>query len=176
MASEWITGLFGAGGAAIGAAATLTANWITSRGQQKLEGAKRSAANEDIRRAACSEYLSAIYTLMDSAHEVIRVCRVVGDQHLIEEAHREYLAAWKATHAKCGPVVAVGPRDLADLANDVRDHLAYLGGATDAVYTATRQAKRLPAKEKFDDTSQSAHLAVRDFENAVIQHFSQGGA
>jgi len=66
MTSEWLSGAFTALGAVLGAGATLAAGLIGNRTQRGLAEASRKA-----RREAYAEYLTAVYSFMDRARELI---------------------------------------------------------------------------------------------------------
>ncbi|MET9262398.1 hypothetical protein [Amycolatopsis sp. NPDC004079] len=152
----------------IGAAATLTANWITARSQQKVETSKQSAANTEVRRSACAEYLATLYALQDNMREVIRICRNVREEQQVEDSYQEYLTTWKALHEKCAPVVLAGPAALADLANDARQKIAEPAGAVDDVYSAFKRGAQKLHTDKYFIAARGAEEAVNKFATAAM--------
>lgn len=170
MASEWITGAFTAGGAAIGAAATLTTNLITGRNQAKLEKAKRGSTNVDLRRTVCSDYLSTIYSFMDKAREVVRTTCYGASEQEVADAHDAYLLEWEKVHQKCAPVMIVGPIELRKAAGAVRAKLAAIGGRADEHYAKHQAGK--PKRSDADLTSAllDAGDAVEAFVTLASEH------
>ncbi|WP_370933545.1 hypothetical protein [Amycolatopsis sp. cg13] len=102
MASEWITGAFGAGGAAIGASATLAANWLTGRTQEKLERAKRGGANIDLRRTVCAEFLASVYSYIDKTRELIDAAYTRRDDSAADAAREAYMIEWERSTRRLG--------------------------------------------------------------------------
>ncbi|WP_037363765.1 hypothetical protein [Amycolatopsis orientalis] len=170
MASEWITGVFGAGGAAIGAAATIAANLVTGRNQAKLEKAKRGNTNVDLRRTVCTEYLSTVYSFMDKAREVVRTTRYQASEQEIEAAHDAYLLEWEKVHQRCAPVKIVGPLELRKSAESVRSKLAAIGGVADEHYSAHQQGN--PRRRAGDITHVllAAGDTVEEFVTLASEH------
>jgi hypothetical protein len=71
VTSVWLSGAFTALGAVLGAGATIGAGLIGNRTQRGLAEASRKAQIADVRREAYAEYLTAVYSFMDGARELI---------------------------------------------------------------------------------------------------------
>jgi hypothetical protein len=136
MASEWIAAVFGALGAALGASAALASSWIGNRAQRDLAAASRKAHVAEVRRVAYAEYLTTVYSFMESAREL--VARLENDAAELEcdAAHRAYCEDWERMQPTYAPVMIAGPDEIEESAKALRFRLGFLADGCDAWYAA----------------------------------------
>ena len=136
VSSEWIAAIFGISGAVVGAGATLTANWISTRTQLRLADRDREQRSAEIRRAACAEYLIAADSFMDQSRELANRMQGNAAKAECEAAHTPYFAGWEQLQRTCAPVVIAGPNELGKLAERLQSQLGILGDLCDDWYSA----------------------------------------
>lgn len=120
MTSEWLSGAFTALGAILGTGVTLATGLIGNRTQRELAEASRKAQIADARREAYTEYLTAVYSFMDSARGLIAALDENDDITEFDDVHRAYLEDWVNLHFKYAPVLIAGPGQIEESAQSLR--------------------------------------------------------
>jgi hypothetical protein len=167
VTSEWVGGAFTALGAALGASATLAAGLVGNKTQRGLAAATRKSQIAEARRESYAEYLTATYSFMDRARELI--AKLESDNELSEcdIAHRSYLDDWDRLQPAYAPVLVAGPSQIEESAEALRFCLGDLADKCDNWIAARRNGRRLYGKEKVYAAQQAAREARSKFSSAA---------
>lgn len=167
VTSEWIGGAFTALGAAIGAGTTLAAGLIGNQTQRRLAAASRKTQIAEARREAYAEYLTAVYSFMDRARELI--AKLASDSEIREcdAAHRTYLEDWEHLQPTYAPVLIAGPSRIEATAESLRFCLGDLADKVDGWYTARQNGRRFHSGEEVNDAQLAAREARSKFSSAA---------
>jgi len=171
MTSELIVGISGVIGAAVGAGATLIANWIAAHTQLKLAAGNREQQKAAVRRDACAALLVAVDSFMDQAREL--VSRLENDIPGPEcnAAHATYFAGWEDLQRRCAPVLIAGPNELKERAEELKEQLAGLADECDDWYEAHKSGPTRSRDRTIVNLRQSARVA-RDAFILAAQRYS----
>lgn len=167
MTSEWIGGAFTALGTALGAGATLAAGLIGNRTQRGLAAATRKAQIVEARREAYAEYLTAVYSFMDGARELIASVEHESAMSECDVAHRTYLSDWEHLQHTYAPVLIAGPGQIEESAEDLRFCLGDLADKCDGWYTARQNGERFRSTEEATHVQLAARQARSKFSSAA---------
>jgi len=170
VASEWITGVFTALVAVLGAGATLASGLVGNRTQRGLAEASRKAQIAEVRREAYAEYLTAVYRFMDRARELIAKLEENADMSECDAAHRTYLEDWEHLQPAYAPVLVAGPSKIEESADHLRYCLGDLADKCDWWYTARKAGKNFRNAEKVINVQLAARDARSKFASAVRNH------
>ena len=167
MTSEWLSGAFTALGAVLGAGATLTAGLIGNRTQRGLAEASRKAQIVEVRREAYAEYLTAVYSFMDRARELIAKLEENADMSECDAARRAYLEDWGDLQPTYAPVLVAGPSQIEESAENLRFCLGDLADECDGWYTARKNGSKFRNAEKALNPQLAARRARSEFASAA---------
>ena len=172
MVSEWLSGAFTALGAVLGAGMTLAAGLIGNRTQRGLAEASRKAQIADARREAYAEYLTAVYSFMDRARELIAMLEQNAELAECDDARRAYLENWGHLQPTYAPVLVAGPSQIEASAENLRFCLGDLADKCDGWYTARKNDNEFRDKDKEEvrKTQLAARAARSDFAAAARDH------
>lgn len=161
-------------GAAVGAGATLTGNWITSRAQVKLAVENREQQRAEVRRAACAEYLVAVDSFMDQARELVARLESSAPESELDSAYGTYSAGWEDLQRKCAPVVIAGPPELGEPAQELKGQLGALADVCDGWYTAQKNGPTRSRDGKFVSARDAAREVRAAFVSAAQKYALPG--
>jgi hypothetical protein len=167
MTSAWLSGAFTALGAVLGAGATLASGLIGNRAQRELAEASRKAQITDARREAYAEYLTAVYSFMDRARELIAALEANADMTECDAARRSYVEDWVHLQPKYAPVLVAGPSQIEGSAENLRFCLGDLADQCDGWYTARKNGGRFRDMEKVLNAQLTARDARSKFASAA---------
>jgi hypothetical protein len=169
VTSEWIAGIFGALGAALGASAALASSLIGTRAQRDLADASQKAQTAEVRRTAYAQHLTAVYSFMERAREL--VARIENDAagQECEMAHRAYLDDWERLQPTYAPVIVAGPDEIVKSAEALRFALGLLGDGCDAWYAAHMNSTEFDGEEVLD-AQQAARKSRSAFADEARKH------
>ena len=170
VSSEWVGAVFGILGAVVGAGATLTANWISTRAQLMLADRDREQRSAEVRRAACAKYLVAADSFMDQARELAHRMQGKASEAECEAAHAPYFSGWEHLQRACAPVVIAGPSELGRRAEKLRSQLGTLGDLCDNWYTAYKNGPAPSRISEFGNVRREALQIRAEFISTAQKH------
>jgi hypothetical protein len=170
MTSEWLSGAFTALGAVLGAGATLATGLIGTRSQRGLAEANRKGQIAEVRREAYAEYLTAVYSFMDRARELIAMLDANADMTERDAARHVYLEDWDRLQPKYAPVVVAGPGQIEGSAESLRFCVADLADQCDKWYMARKAGSVFRDTEKTLNAQSAAIDARSKFISAARDH------
>ena len=100
--------------------------------------AARSRDDCDVRREAYAEYLTAVYSFMDGARELIAKLEGGAGKAECDIAHSAYLQDWEHLQPTYAPVLIAGPNQIEESAEKLRFCLGSLADLCDGWYTARK--------------------------------------
>jgi hypothetical protein len=165
--SEWAAGVFGIAGVAVGAGATLAANWITARTQVKLAVSDREQQIAESRRVACADYLVTVDSFLDQARDLVADLENSAPESQLDTAEASYRAGWEHLQRKCAPVVVAGPPGLGELAEGLKSKLGALADECDGWYAAHKSGSKRSRDAKVVDLQTAARSAKSAFVSAA---------
>jgi len=157
VGSEWIAAIFGILGTVVGAGATLTANWISTRTQLVLANRDREQRSAEVRRAAYAEYLIAADSFMDQARELAHRMQNDASRAECEAVYGPYFASWEQLQRAYAPVVIAGPNELGKLAEKLQSRIGALGDLCDDWYSAYKNG---PTPSRISEFGKARHEAM----------------
>ena len=170
VTSVWLSGAFTALGAVLGAGATLGAGLIGNRTQRGLAEASRKAQIADVRREAYAEYLTAVYSFMDRARELITKLEGDAGKAGCDIAHSAYLEDWEHLQPAYAPVLIAGPSQIEESAEKLRLCLGSLADLCDGWYTARKSDTEFCDKKDALTAQLTAREARFKFASAARDH------
>jgi hypothetical protein len=170
VASEWVAGVAGVVGAAVGASATLTGNWIATRAQLKLAVDDREQQRAEIRRGVCAEYLVAVDSFMDQARELVARLENDAPEPELDDACATYRAGWVDLQRRCAPVVIAGPAELGQQAERLEGQLGAVGDVCDSWYAARKKGPTRSRDGTFVRARDAARTERAAFVSAAQKH------
>jgi hypothetical protein len=170
MASEWLSGVFTAVGAVLGAGATMGSGLIGNRAQRGLAEASREAQIADVRREAYVQYLTAVYNFMDRARELMGKLEENADIIECDVARRAYLKDWEHLQVTYAPVVIAGPSQIEESAVNLRFCLGGLADLCDGWYTARESSTEFSGIKDALNAQLTARGARSKFASAARDH------
>jgi hypothetical protein len=170
MASAWLTGIFGAIGAMLGAVATLVGTWLPTRAQRRLAADNRKERVADVRRAASAEYLMTVDSFIDSAREVVYQIENKVPEQDREAARKAYLGEWQQMQRTCAIVVISGPDDLGAKAEELKLILGTLANICDRWSEAVKHGPARSQVGKFDNAWESAEKVRTEFASIAREY------
>ena len=184
MASYWITAIASIAGAVVGAGTTLIANLISSHSQSRtqvmlaadqvrtqvmLAADERNKHIADVRRAACSEYLTAADSFYDQARELAARMHGGAEPAELKDAHDDYFEGWKLLQRVVAPVVIGGPPCLSEKADAFMLKLGDLANICDKWHDAHVRDPSTPSRGTKVENAQEASNKARDEFISVAQ-------
>jgi hypothetical protein len=170
MSSAWVTGIFVAIGAMVGAGATLVASWIPTRAQRQLASDSQRERIAEVLRAATAEYLMTVDGFIDSARELVYQIENEAPEPDREAARKAYLGVWQQLQRTCAVVVISGPSDLGARAEELKLHLGTLANICDRWYEAVKHGPTSSRAGKFETAWESADKVRATFTSTAREY------